>query len=67
MSELIAFQFIFSSAKFLLWISLGDGAFGCVLSSSGFMVETDTEINGFFAPIWFLGTHYLNLAAWFDW
>ena len=68
MSELVAFQFISSSAKFLLWISMDhdDGAFGYVLSSFGFNVETDVGINGCFAPFWLLWTHYLNLAVWFD-
>ena len=45
---------------------MDDGAFGYVLSSVGFKVETDVGINGFFAPFWLLGTHYLNLVAWFD-
>ena len=66
MSELVAFQFIWSVAKFLLWISIDDGTFSYVLSSFGFNVETDVGINGCFAPFWLLGTHYLNLAAWFE-
>jgi hypothetical protein len=37
--------------------------FGNVLSSFGFMDETDVGINGCFAPCWLLGTHFLNLAA----
>ena len=45
---------------------MDDGTFGYVLSSFGFNVETDVEINGCFAPFWLLWTHYLNLAAWFD-
>jgi hypothetical protein len=59
MSELVAFQFILSSAKFLLWISMDDGTFGYVLSSFGFKVETDVEINERFAPFWLLRTRYL--------
>jgi len=66
MSELVAFQFIWSVAQFLLWISMDDGTFSYVLSSFGFNVETDVGINGCFAPFWLLGTHYLNLAAWFE-
>ena len=50
MSELVAFQFILSSAKFLPWISMDDGTFGYVLSSFGFNVETDNETDGCFAP-----------------
>jgi hypothetical protein len=46
---------------------MDDGPFGYVLSFSGFMIETDVGINGCFAQFWLLGTHYLNLAAWFDW
>jgi len=45
---------------------MDDGTFGYVLSSFGFKVETDVGINGCIAPFWLLGTHYLNLAAWFD-
>ena len=45
---------------------MDDGTFGYVLSSFGFNLETDVEINGCFAPFWLLWTHYLNLAAWFD-
>ena len=47
---------------------MDDGTLGYVLSSFGFNVETqaDVEINGCFAPFWLLWTHYLNLAAWFD-
>ena len=52
MSELVAFRFIWSSAKFLPWISMDDGIFGYVLSSFGFNVETDVGINGCFAPFW---------------
>ena len=68
MSELVAFRFVLSSAKFLPWISVDDGTFGYVLSSFGFKVETDVGINGCFAPFWLLGTHYfkLNLVALFD-
>ncbi len=44
---------------------MDDGTFGYVLSSLGLKVETDVGINGCFAPFWLLGTHYLNLAAWF--
>ena len=42
---------------------MDDGTFGYVISSFGFKVETDVGINGCFAPIWLLGTHYLNLVA----
>ncbi len=42
------------------------GIFGYVLLSFGFKVETDVVINGYFSRFWFLGTHYLNSAAWFD-
>ena len=45
---------------------MDDGTFGYILSSVGFKVETDVGINGCFAPFWLLGTHYLNLVAWFD-
>ena len=45
---------------------MDDGTFGYVLSSFGFKVETDVGIDGGFAPLWLLGTHYLNLVAWFD-
>ena len=31
---------------------MDDGTFGYVLSSFGFNVETDVEINGCFAPFW---------------
>jgi hypothetical protein len=62
MSELVAFQFIYQQS-FLLCISMDDVTFGYVLSSVGFMVETDVGINGCLGPIWPLGTHYLNLAA----
>ena len=54
-SELVAFQFILSSAKFLLWISMDDGTFGYVLSSFGFKVETVVGINESFAPFGFSG------------
>jgi hypothetical protein len=50
-----------------IWISMDEGAFVYVLFSFGLMVEADVGINGCFAPSWLLGTHYLNLAAWFDW
>jgi hypothetical protein len=40
--------------------------FGNVLTSFGFMVETDVGINRCFAPFWLLGTHYLNFAPWLD-
>jgi hypothetical protein len=43
-----------------------DLAFGYVQSSFGFKVEIDVGIKAWFAPFWLLGTHYLNLAAWFD-
>ncbi len=66
MSELVAFQFSQSSAKFLLWISLDDGIFGYLLSSFGFKVENDVGINECFAPFWLPRTHFLNLAACFD-
>jgi hypothetical protein len=66
MFELVAFQFISSSAKFLLWISMDDWTFGYVLTSFGFIVETDVGINRCFAPFWLVGAYYLNLAAWFD-
>jgi hypothetical protein len=66
-SKIVAFQLIKSSAtKFLFWISMDDGTFGCVPSSSGFKVETDVGINGCFAPFLLLGTHCLNLASWSD-
>ena len=55
MSELVAFQFIWSVAKFLLWISMDDGTFSYVLSSFGFNVETDVGINGCFALFGFSG------------
>jgi hypothetical protein len=45
---------------------MDDGTFVYVLSSFGFMFETDVGINRCFAPFWLLGTHYLNSAAWFD-
>jgi hypothetical protein len=49
---------------------MDDGTFGYVLSSFGFMVETDVGIDGCFVPFWLLGsrlgTHYLNSATWFD-
>ena len=45
---------------------MDDGTFGYVLSSFGFKVENDVEINECLAPFWLLWTHYLNLAAWFD-
>ena len=45
---------------------MDDGTFSYVLSSFGFTVETDVGIKGYFAPFWLLGTHYLNLAAWFE-
>ena len=45
---------------------MDDGTFGYVLSYFGFNVENDVEINGCFAPLWLLGTHYLILVAWFD-
>jgi hypothetical protein len=48
MPELVAFQFIQSSAKFLLLNSMDDGTFGnfgYVLSCFGFIVETDVVIN----------------------
>ncbi len=51
-------------AKFLLCIV---DIVGYVQSSFWFKVETDVGINGCFAPFWLLRTHYLNLAAWFDW
>ena len=56
MPVLDVFQFILSSAKFLLWISMDDGTFGYVLLSFGFKVETDVGINGWFAPFWLLET-----------
>ena len=45
---------------------MDDRTFGYVLFSFGFKVETDVEINEWFALYWFLWTHYLNLVAWFD-
>ena len=45
---------------------MDDRTFGYVLSSLGFKVETDVGINGCVALFWLLGTHYLNLATWFD-
>jgi hypothetical protein len=55
MSKLVVFQFILSSAKFLLWISMDCWTFGYVLSSFGFKVEIGVGINESFAPLWILG------------
>jgi hypothetical protein len=66
MPELDVFQFILSSEKFLLWISMDDGTFGYVLSSFGFTVAIDVGSNESFALFWLFGARYLNLAAWFD-
>ncbi len=66
MSELVAFKYILSTAKFLLCIAMDDGTFGFVLSSSGFKVKSDNRINECFALFWLLEMHYLNLAAWLD-
>ena len=41
---------------------MDDGTFGYVLSSFGFNVETDVEINGCIVPFLLLGTHYLNFG-----
>ena len=56
----------FNSAKLLSWISMDDGTFGSVVSSSGFKVEADVGINERFAPFWLLRTCNLNLDCWFD-
>ncbi len=68
-SRCILIRFIFSKFSIVesMWISMDDGTLPYVRSSFGFMVETDVSINGGFAPIRLLGTHYLNSAALFAW
>ena len=63
MSELVEFQFIKTSTKFLLWISVDAGSFDYVLYSFGLKIDTDVGINGYFAPFRLVGTQYLNLDA----
>ena len=64
MFELSAIQFILSSAKFLLMISIDDGTsvFILLFVGQGFKVEADVEINKSSVSIWIFGI-YIVLHA----
>ena len=59
MFELSAAQFILTSAKFILMISMDNGMFVFILLFVGFKVETDVEINKRSVPIQIFGNQFV--------